>query len=439
MTKILFFNMNSSNSSKHVGKRFRSDSGSSSDTEASPIWPRFLVISSSSSEDGKNLTTLSPFAINKGIEGVVGTPKSIKRLRSGDILVEVSRSTQANNLLKTKSLIDVPVQVTPHRSLNSSKGVIRCPDIKNCSDEEILDNLASQHVTHLYRISVLREGGRKPTGTFILTFNTPELPKTLRIGYLQVRVEVYVPNPVRCFKCQRYGHFKTNCSRAATCEKCGQEGHAGDTCEGSPHCVNCQDCHPANSKSCPKWVEEKQIQKIKASGNITYKEARETFKSQDSQLKSYAGAVRTAKVSASTQTEMTWPRDSSFPKPITLTFPKPSEQSATSKTIQTMTAPTALSQKTTPTQKKPNPPSKPTTTKQRKKTEPNKARDTPRVKIQTKPSKGSDDPIKLHNRFGALEEREGEGEELMKLSGQKPRPEPGGSTSSTSKPRVSKR
>ncbi|KAJ8037613.1 hypothetical protein HOLleu_18472 [Holothuria leucospilota] len=399
------------NSLKLTGKRFRSDSGSSSDTEAAPIWPRFLVITSCG--DGKSLTTLSPFAINKGIEGVVGTPKSIKRLRSGDILVEVSRSTQANNLLKTKSLVDVPVQVTPHRSLNSSKGVIRCPDIKNCSDEEILDNLASQHVSHLYRISVLREGVRKPTGTFILTFSTPKPPTTLKIGYLQVRVEIYIPSPVRCFNCQRYGHFKTNCSRAATCEKCGQEGHAGDTCEESPRCVNCQGCHSANDKTCPKWVEEKQIQKIKASSNITYKEARETFLSQDSQLKSYAGAVRTAKVSAATQTDMTWPRDSHFPKPITHTFPKPSEQSTTSKTIQTMTAPTKISQKSTHPQKKPKPPPKPTTTKQRQKTEPTKARDTPRIKIQTKQSKGSDDPIQLFNRFGALEGREGEEEETF--------------------------
>ena len=431
---LYIFTMEPLNSLKSAGKRFRSDSGSSSDTDATPIWPRFLVIASC--EGKKSLSSMSPFAINKGIEGVVGTPKSIKRLRSGDILVEVSRSTQANNLLKAKSLIDVPIQVTPHRSLNSSKGVIRCPDIKNCSDEEILDNLASQHVTHLYRISVLREDVRTPTGTFILTFNSPKPPTTLKIGYLQVRVEVYIPNPVRCFNCQRYGHFKTNCSRAATCEKCGQEGHPGDTCEESPRCVNCQGCHSAKDKNCPKWVEEKQIQKIKASNNITYKEARETFLSQDSRLKSYSGAVKTAKVTAATQTDMTWPRDSSFPKPIAPSFPQASEQPTASKTIQTMTALTNTSQKPTPAPKKPNRPQKPTTTKQKKKTEPTKARETPRVKIQTKPSKGSDDPIKLHNRFGALEESEG-GEELMELSGQKPRPEPGGSTSS--KPQVSKR
>ena len=111
MTKILLFTMNSSNSSKHAGKRFRSDSGSSSDPEFTTNWPRFLVVSSSG--DDKTLKNISPFAVNKGIEGVVGTPKGIKRLRSGDLLVEVSRSTQADNLLKTKTLADIPVKVTP--------------------------------------------------------------------------------------------------------------------------------------------------------------------------------------------------------------------------------------------------------------------------------------------------------------------------------------
>ena len=420
--------MNSSNSSKLANKRFRSDSGSSSDPEATPNWPRFLVISSSG--DDKTLSNLSPFALNKGVEGIVGTPKSIKRLRSGDLLVEVSRNTQADNLLKCKKLVDVPVRVTPHRSLNSSKGVIRCQDIKNCSDEEILDGLASQHVSHVHRISVLREGDRKPTGTFILTFNTPNTPKTLKIGYLQVRVEIYIPNPVRCYNCQRYGHFKTNCSRPAACEKCGQDGHTSETCEGPPHCVNCQGCHPANSKTCPKWVEEKQIQKIKACNNISYKEAKETFHSQDSQLKSYSRAVRTAKVSVETQTDMTWPKDSSFPKPISLNFSKPS------KTIQTMTAPTNVTQ--SEQQQKPKRPPKPPKITEKPRTEPAKPRNTPKIKIQTKPSKGSDDPIQLHNRFGALEGREG-GEELMELSGQNVQSGKGGSTSSSKKPQISKR
>jgi hypothetical protein len=130
------------------------------------------------SDEKRPLKALSPFAINKGIEGIIGIPQSIKRLRSGDILVEVLRSCQSDQLLKAQMLVQVPIHVSPHRSLNSTKGVIRCRDIKDCSDEEILEGLASQHVTHIYRIMITRDGNKVPTGTFIITFNSPSLPET---------------------------------------------------------------------------------------------------------------------------------------------------------------------------------------------------------------------------------------------------------------------
>ncbi|KAJ8018006.1 Nucleic-acid-binding protein from mobile element jockey [Holothuria leucospilota] len=221
----------------------------------------------------------------------------------------------------------------------------------------------------------------------MLTFNTPKLPETLKIGYLQVKVEIYIPNTIRCFNCQTYGHFKTRCNRPATCGKCGEEGHFGDTCEGSPRCVNWEGCHPSNSKTCPKWVQEKQIQKIKASSNISYKEAEETFLSQESQLKNYPGAVKTAKVCIFTQTDMTWPMGSSFPKPTADTFIKPSNPAPTTKTIHTMTAP-PTSQKSAPPQKKPVPPPKPTKNQQKQQKAESTARNTPKVKIQTKSKQG---------------------------------------------------
>ena len=67
--------------------------------------------------------------------------------------------------------------VSPHRTLNSKKGIIYCPDLKECSDEEILDELGSQDVTNLQRIHITRTGKRTATGTFIVTFNSPVITK----------------------------------------------------------------------------------------------------------------------------------------------------------------------------------------------------------------------------------------------------------------------
>ena len=47
---------------------------------------KFLIIHSE--EEGKDISSLSPFLIHKTIMSVAGEPKSIKNLRSGDILIQ---------------------------------------------------------------------------------------------------------------------------------------------------------------------------------------------------------------------------------------------------------------------------------------------------------------------------------------------------------------
>ena len=61
--------------------------------KAKIFFPRFLMMTSG--DDEKSLSRLSTFAIQKGIQGLVGEPKTIKRLRSGDLLIEVDRETHS--------------------------------------------------------------------------------------------------------------------------------------------------------------------------------------------------------------------------------------------------------------------------------------------------------------------------------------------------------
>ena len=51
-------------------------------------------------------------------------------------------------------LANVSINMSPHPSLNTSKGVIRCRDLESVSDEEILENLSSQDITDVRRIKV---------------------------------------------------------------------------------------------------------------------------------------------------------------------------------------------------------------------------------------------------------------------------------------------
>ena len=52
-------------------------------------WPRYLIMTSS--DEGKTLNTLSPFAIHKGVNGIAGGDVTIKRQFNGDIYLTCSK------------------------------------------------------------------------------------------------------------------------------------------------------------------------------------------------------------------------------------------------------------------------------------------------------------------------------------------------------------
>ena len=255
--------------------------------------------------------------------------------------------------------------------------MIRCPDIKDCCDEEILDGLKDEGVIKLDRITVFRDGQRKATGIFILTFQSQALPKYIRVGYFRVAVSQFIPNPVRCFKCQRYGHTKFNCKKNEVCNKCGQEDHTdAQECKNEAKCVNCKGNHPSNDRSCPKWKEEKEIQRIKTERGISYTEAKKQIEIFNSAKTSYAQAAAAAKptvktTTVQTQTDMTWPENLKQPKKLAVEKQPPKVSSASSQTNASQRDQTKV------------------------KTNPSKV-------VLIRQYKGSEDPIKQHNKFEAL-------------------------------------
>ena len=138
----------------------------------------------------------------------------------------------------------------------------------------MLENLSSQGVSFVKRISVKRNDQIILTNTYILTFNKPELPKSIKAGFLSLPITPYIPNPLRCFHCQRFGHSKTVCKGKALCARCGLDDHDGTLCTSPPSCANCKGAHTAFSRECPLWKKEKQVQQVKCEKNISYPEAR---------------------------------------------------------------------------------------------------------------------------------------------------------------------
>ena len=94
-------------------------------------WPRCLLVESG--DDSLPVTKLPPFAIDKGFQALIsGRLRSIKRLRNGTFLVECDTKKQSD-LLKSHKLVDRPMKMSIHPTLNSSRGVIRCRELAGMS------------------------------------------------------------------------------------------------------------------------------------------------------------------------------------------------------------------------------------------------------------------------------------------------------------------
>ena len=258
-------------------------------------WPRFIVLAPV--DESKPLTKLSPFLVEKHIYGKFGTVHKVTKMRSGSLLIEATRPAQARNILDTTSFMDIEVKASSHRSLNTSKGVIRDHgrDLYDMSENDIVMELRDQGVEAVSRFILKKEGKEIKTNTLFITFATPTPPEKLRIGYYNVDVKLYIPNPLRCYSCQEFGHSRKYCKKVPRCWKCGGEGHDGGECTSeSSCCVNCKGDHCSSSKNCPVWILEKDIQRVKAEKAIPYGEARKLVmaSSPSSAPSSYANAVK---------------------------------------------------------------------------------------------------------------------------------------------------
>ena len=150
-----------------------------------------------------------------------------------------------------------------------------------------------------------------PTNTLFLTFGSPELPKEITVGYLKVKVVLFVPSPMRCFNCNKSGHTSQRCKVAAKCMGCGKDKHEGQ-CEGPKLCSNCNGLHASSAKDCPVWQKEKEIQRVRVEKRISFPEARQLVEVKMPTVisggKTYAAAASTRRESKSVQcqTSLTW-------------------------------------------------------------------------------------------------------------------------------------
>ena len=124
-----------------------------------------------------------------------------------------------------------------------------------------------------------RDGIAGKSLSVCLTFNTPNLPSKIKLGYEFFAVKPYIPPVVRCFNCQRLGHVANVCRSKIRCVRCSGS-HSFDECtqKDQVQCSRCGGDHSSAYAGCTTYKEEKKIQEVRVIYNISYAEAAKTIR-----------------------------------------------------------------------------------------------------------------------------------------------------------------
>lgn len=123
----------------------------------------------------------------------------------------------------------------------------------------------------------------------MLLFDENKLPERVYLGYLSYMVRPYVPPPLRCYKCQRFGHVAAVCRGKQRCARCGGEHDYGKCEQGvNPKCCNCGGEHSAGYGGCQARKKVLRIQNVRVENGSTYAEALKKVEQEAKEIKKVA-------------------------------------------------------------------------------------------------------------------------------------------------------
>ena len=288
--------------------------GSTRTTDCFSIWDDGPYLHSNGSyvvikpkDENVSFRRINVFWPSKYLRNICGAENlAIETPADGSLIVRTQTRTQTKALMKCTSFCEKAVTVSLHPSRNSTKGTIFAPEMRFMTEAEIMEGLRPEGVSHVRRLTTFRNGERKDTSLLVLTFETTTLPDTLLAGHIRYSVRVFVPNPLRCFTCQRFGHSSKFCKQTPRCKKCGETPHDGSPCSAPIKCLSCNSTeHDASSNECPVWKREKEICAIKVTRNVSYQEARRTVEKENHtpSNKTYAKVTKLQTATIETQTD----------------------------------------------------------------------------------------------------------------------------------------
>ena len=201
-------------------------------------------------QEGTTFDKWSPILLTKVLHKDIGEVRSAKKLRNGSLLVICRDVEQQQKAIKINTLNGQRVKCSMAFDKKFVRGVISGIPLSESVDS-VKEGINNVKVREAKRLKTRWQENICYSLSVLLTFEEEKLPERVSIGYMSYDVRVYTPPPLRCFKCQRYGHVAAICKGNPRCSKCSGEHEYGKCEEGAkPKCCNCGGEHCAAYGGC---------------------------------------------------------------------------------------------------------------------------------------------------------------------------------------------
>ena len=183
-------------------------------------WDKFLAIKFS--EDDMN-----DLEFEKHIVKITGDKEiTFHTDKDNNKIIKTKDSLTSEKLQEMQQLGGLPVEITPHKTLNSRKGTVLCNHLKlkdtpflsaGPSIKESLE-IRGHQIEEVVTYEIPSRSRRTNLRLARITFHTQSLPEKVTVGGVSLAVKEYIPKPMQCRNCWRYRHTSKYCSNLITCE-----------------------------------------------------------------------------------------------------------------------------------------------------------------------------------------------------------------------------
>ena len=167
----------------------------------------------------------------------------ISRFGKNKVLIQAKSKTQSYMLALMNGREDEMVQeIKPHLNFSYGRGVIFDRDLYDLDEHEILE-MSPPSVWKVKKIP--------RANMIILTFEDSSVPDHVYYENERVKVKPFLPKPLQCYNCYKFGHPSSVCRNIKICRNCSSPEHG--PCSEIMQCANCKLNHDPTDKKCEEY------------------------------------------------------------------------------------------------------------------------------------------------------------------------------------------